>query len=97
MPEDARKWEQRQREESAIRVQQATTPASSAPAVQNVGFTPTGFGADSVFANTPSGPEDKGTLTKFENTGTLTKYGKGDTGAVKTMVVGEPIKTEPLP
>lgn len=48
---------------------------------------PEGYGAESTFANTPSGPEDKGTLTKFGSEGT---------GAVKSMNVGEPIKTEPF-
>jgi hypothetical protein len=84
MAEDLHAYYQRKENEKA----QAAAIAPTAPATQNVGFTPTGFGADSIFANTPSGSEDKGTLTKFGQTGT---------GAVKTMMVGEPIKTEPLP
>lgn len=49
----------------------------------------TGFGADSEFANTPSGAEDRGTLTKFGQTGTGTKF--------STVNVGSPVKKEPLP
>ena len=86
---DATQFEKDQKLElnQAILEKMAGKAAIAADA-KNVGFTPTGFGADSVFANTPSGPEDKGALTKFGQTGT---------GAVKTMMVGEPIKTEPLP
>jgi hypothetical protein len=85
MPEDRYAYFQRKENEQ---VQKAQTAAPTPPAVINVGFTPTGFGADSAFANTPSTPEDKGTLTKFGSTGT---------GSVKGLLVGEPIKTEPLP
>jgi hypothetical protein len=85
---DATKWENQNKldlNQSLLEQGQKLAEKTAATAAAAV---PSGFGADSAVANTPSTPEDKGTLTKFGSTGT---------GALKTMMVGEPIKTEPLP
>ncbi len=91
MPMDATTYLEQKNLQNAKKIAEAVKTPSALVVGGGGGWgadaTPGGYGADSVFANTPSGPEDKGTLTKFGSEGT---------GAVKSMNVGTPVKEEPF-
>jgi hypothetical protein len=83
---DRTKWDQQQRIEAGVQIQEQLNQNQTQRAAENQPTTYTGYGSDSAFANSPSTDADKGTLTKFGQ----------DKGDPPMMTVGEPIKTESL-
>jgi hypothetical protein len=106
MAEDYHAWLRKKEEEQVAKRVAAATPPKTEGGGWGAYATPggiAGVGSESIFANTPAGPEDKGLLTKFGSrqlgVKTLDEGGIGEIsseGGTKTITVGEPIKTETL-